>query len=134
MLYAVKSDGKMKWKTPVDLKVLAYSTPVVVGDTLVIGGSQGLLMAVDTETGHVKWQYRVMPSALAIGAKLDLVNLTSPLVVSNGSLYFFSDDGTLFTFRSDAPDTTPPDILLDCSFGRIYSTRSFCFPNSRFGL
>ena len=108
-LYAITREGRAKWKAPVDMKVSAFGTPVIAGDTVIIGGGKGMIMAVDTETGKVKWNYTVMPSYLDIG-KYEYVNMTSPMVVYKDTLYSFSDDGTLFAFRSDVVDNTPPQV------------------------
>jgi len=110
-VYAVTRNKTMRWKAPYDLKANAYGTPVVVGNTLIVGGGKGNLVALDTETGKEKWTYTVPPSDLGYG-KYEYVNMSAPLVVYKGSLYTFSDDGTLFSFRSDISDNTPPIVSL----------------------
>jgi outer membrane protein assembly factor BamB len=109
-LYALLSSGKAKWKTPVDIGAPAYGSPVVVGNTIVVGANKGTVLAVDAETGDVKWKYTVMPSSARSG-KLEYVNISAAPAVSNGSLYILADDGTLHAFRSDAPDNTPPQVV-----------------------
>jgi outer membrane protein assembly factor BamB len=155
MLYAVTRAGRAKWKAPTDLKVMPMGTPVIAGDTILIGGGMGRITAVDCATGIVKWTYDCQPSEInpPVGSRAvttgrssqlggvssslsgrsqgmggpqgggtpavspngkyryEYVNMTSPMVVYNGTLYTFSDDGTLFAFRSDIADTTPPTVL-----------------------
>ena len=106
-LYALTSVGKLKWKKPVDLGGSVTGSPIIAGDTVIAGGAKGALIAVDAETGEVKWTYQIMPSSLDYG-KLKYVNVTAAPAISNGMLYVLADDGTLHAFRYDAPDETAP--------------------------
>ncbi|MHB1000288.1 MAG: outer membrane protein assembly factor BamB family protein [Armatimonadota bacterium] len=107
--YALTLSGKSKWKTPVDLGSIAIGSPTIAGDTIILGTSKGIVWAIDSETGSVKWKYMVSPATLE-GGKLKYAGLSASPVVSNGTLYLLSDDGTLSAFRSDMPDNTPPYV------------------------
>lgn len=110
-LYALTTAGKLKWKTPPDIGAYAYGSPIVAGDTVIIGANRGILAAFDKETGEPKWKYVVQPSSLEYG-KLRYVNISATPVVSNGTLYILADDGTLHAFRHDIPDSTPPYVSI----------------------
>ncbi len=139
-LYALTSSGRWKWSKPADIGAPAYGSPIVVGDTVIIGGNKGVLMAVDAETGKIKWKYGVMPSLTdtttytaddnqtsgrtgmmgrspmssrsqsSTSGQFEYVNVAAAPVVSNGTLYALADDGTLYAFRSDVPDNTSPQV------------------------
>ena len=106
-LYALTNAGKLKWVEPVNLGAPIYGSPVIAGDTVIVGASKGVLAAVDAENGQLKWKYTVLPSMLEQG-KLKYVSIAASPVVSNGTLYVLADDGALHAFRYDMPDTTPP--------------------------
>ena len=106
-VYALTSAGKLKWAKPVDMGAPIYGSPIVANDTVIIGNSKGLLMAIDVKTGQPKWTYKVQPSLLNFG-RLKYVNIGAAPVVSNGTLYVLVDDGALHAFRCDVPDAIPP--------------------------
>jgi len=108
-LYALTSAGRLKWKAPADIGAYAYSSPVIAGNTVIIGANRGILVAADAETGALKWKYVVQPSSLDYG-KLRYVNVAAAPAVSNGTLYVLADDGALHAFRYDMPDSTPPQV------------------------
>jgi outer membrane protein assembly factor BamB len=108
-LYAFTNAGKLKWKEPADIGAPAYGSPVIAGDTVIVGANKGILVAADVETGQVKWRYTVMPSTLDYG-KLKYVNIAAGPAVSNGVLYALADDGALHAFQYDVPDNTPPHV------------------------
>ncbi len=105
--YAINNMGKLKWKS--ELGAASYGSPIVAGNTVIFGANKGILIALDIDTGSVKWKYFVQPSSLDYG-KLKYVNLASSPVVSNGTLYVLADDGALHAFRHDSPDSTPPEV------------------------
>ena len=122
-LYALKTDGKLKWKTPVDIGATAYGSPIISGDTVFIGANKGALMAVDAETGKIKWKYTALPSQLDTG-KMAYVNIAASPTVSNGALYALADDGTLYAFRNDMPDNTAPEVI------SVYPSRDYLMPGT----
>ena len=112
-LYALTNAGKLKWDAPADLGASAYGSPVVAGDTVIVGANKGVLAAADAETGKLKWKYIVMPSSVEYGSyryKLKYVNIAAAPAVSYGTLYVLADDGTIHAFRYDMPDSTPPQV------------------------
>jgi len=107
-LYAFTTAGKLKWSTPVDLGAPIYGSPIIAGDTVIVGANKGTLIAVDAETGALKWTYTILPSST--NYKVKSVDITASPAVSNGALYILADDGVLYAFRYDMPDNTPPQI------------------------
>ncbi|MBP6963759.1 MAG: PQQ-binding-like beta-propeller repeat protein [Armatimonadetes bacterium] len=110
---AFTSAGKLKWKEPVDLGSPSYSSPIVTEDTVIVTANKGLILALDKETGAVRWKYTIQPSILEYGStryKYRYVNLVAAPVVVNGTLYVLADDGALHAFSMSSPDTTPPRV------------------------
>ncbi|HUV03696.1 MAG TPA: PQQ-binding-like beta-propeller repeat protein [Armatimonadota bacterium] len=107
-LYAFTTAGKLKWSAPVDVGAPIYASPVIAGDTVIVAANKGALVAVDAETGAVKWTYTIFPSSLDY--KLKYANVTASPAVSNGALYVLADDGTLYAFTYEMPDNTPPQV------------------------
>ena len=110
---AFTSAGKLKWKHAVDIGSISYSSPIVTEDTVIFTASKGIVLALDTETGAIKWKYVIMPSILEYGSqryKYRYVNLTAAPVISNGRLYVLADDGALHAFSVDSPDSTAPRV------------------------
>ncbi|MHB0913444.1 MAG: outer membrane protein assembly factor BamB family protein [Armatimonadota bacterium] len=105
-VYAVSTSGKAVWNRPVELGAPVYGSPIVAGDTVILGANKGQVVAIDAKTGGVKWKYIAMPASLVSG-KLEYVNIAASPTVAGG-LYVLSDDGTLFALTADAPDSTPP--------------------------
>jgi outer membrane protein assembly factor BamB len=110
-VYAATTAGKIKWATPLDLGVKSYSSPVVAGDTVIIAANKGTVVALNAETGVMRWSYTILPSSLETGVKSKYVNIIASPAVSDGTLYVLADDGALYAFRYDAPDNTPPEVL-----------------------
>ncbi len=111
-LCALTGAGKLKWPG-VEIGAQSYSSPIVVNDTVIVTANRGIILAVDTESGKVKWKYTVMPSILEYGSqryKYRYVNLVAAPVVANGVLYVLADDGALHAFSMDSPDTTGPRV------------------------
>lgn len=108
-LYSINTAGKVRWNLPIDLGARSYGGTVIADDTVIVCGDRGTLMALDANTGEIKWDYIVQPSITMIG-KLKYVNLASPPAISNGVLYVLADDGALHAFSQSAPDNEPPDV------------------------
>lgn len=107
--YALTTAGKIKWGEPIDLRAPIYGSPIIAGDTVFVAANKGMIAAIDVSTGAFRWYYTAMPATLDEG-RLRYLNLSSPPIVSNGSLYVLADDGTLYAFRDDFPDNTPPVV------------------------
>lgn len=110
---AFTSAGKLKWKEAVEIGAPSYSSPIVTEDMVVITANKGIILALDSETGDVKWKYTVTPSILEYGSqryKLRYVNLVAAPVIANGVLYVLADDGALHAFSMDSPDSTAPRV------------------------
>ena len=92
MVYAASRDGSVyalhrdvgteRWSFDTDAKVMA--TPVVAGETVLVGSGDGTLYALDAETGNERW-------AQSLGRKIE----SSPAVV-DGSVYIGSSDGRVY--------------------------------------
>ncbi|GAB3023603.1 CARDB domain-containing protein [Natronobiforma cellulositropha] len=87
------------WELEADVNM---ETPAVAGDTLVFGGNDGYVHAVDVETGDERWTYE-------IGDGFD----SSP-TVADGTVYIGSQDGRYYaleegtTFAVTVTDTHDP--------------------------
>ena len=80
-----KQTGDEVWRA--DLHESSATAPVVHGDEVVIGTKAGLLVALETATGRLKWSIR--PSADAIRG----------IAVGSGRLYATDSDGMLIGIR-----------------------------------
>lgn len=108
-VYALTSAGKLKWSAPPDLGAPIYGSPIVAGNTVIVGGRKGVLAAIDGTTGEIKWKYILGPTISETGSLIQ-VNIAAAPAVCDGTLYVVGDDGSLNAFRADAPDTTPPVV------------------------
>jgi outer membrane protein assembly factor BamB len=89
-------NGSVVWVTELDSHVdkedldsppILWTGPVLVGDRLIVAGSNGEAMAVSPYDGRVLGELE-MPDAVTV-----------PPVVANGTLYILSDDAELVAFR-----------------------------------
>ena len=88
-------NGSVVWVTELDSHVdkedldtpILWTGPVLVGDRLIVAGSNGEAMAVSPYDGRVLGKLE-MPDAVTV-----------PPVVANGTLYILSDDAELVAFR-----------------------------------
>jgi outer membrane protein assembly factor BamB len=109
-VYAFDNTGKLLWssKEPVfNNPVLA--PPTLAGNVLIIGTARGGIYAVDATNGNVLWKY-LLQSSSSTPERPTFTDITATPVVARGTLYVVSDDGSLTTFRADAPDSIPPTI------------------------
>lgn len=87
ILYALDAQtGKSVWKFDTEHNKLR-STPLIVGDTVLVGASDGLLYGLDSDTGVEKWRFTT-------GGEIR----TAP-VFANDTLYLASGDGTLYAIK-----------------------------------
>jgi hypothetical protein len=108
-LYAIGLGGERKWGKPINIGTPVTASPVVVNDTVVITGKSGLIIAIDAQTGEVKWKNTVAP-ALPDPTKPDTVDFSASPAVAHGTLYAVADDGSVYAFRGDAGDSSAPQI------------------------
>jgi len=108
--WALDYTGKVIWNTkePV-LKDQVVAAPTLAGNVLIIGTTRGGIFAVDASSGNVLWKY-LLQSSSSTPERPTFTDITAPPVVANGTLFVVSDDGSLTTFRADAPDSLPPTI------------------------
>ena len=78
------NDGDAAWEFITKRNV--DSSPVIVGNRVVVGSDEGRLYMLDVKTGDNVWEYELGGS---LGA--------SP-AVADGKLVIGSDDGTVFCF------------------------------------
>lgn len=87
ILNAVDTEtGKSLWKFDTGHDKLR-STPLIVGDTVLIGASNGILYGLDSDTGYEKWRFPT-------GGEIR----TAP-VFANDTLYLASGDGILYAIK-----------------------------------
>lgn len=108
-LYTIGLNGERKWNKPFNIGSPVTASPVIVNDTVVIVGKNGLIIAIDAQTGEVKWKNIVAP-ALPDPAKPETVDFSSSPAVSHGTLFAVADDGSVYAFRGDAGDSSAPQI------------------------
>lgn len=109
-VWALDYTGKLIWSTkePV-FSNQVVAAPTLAGNTLLIGTTRGGIYALDASNGSVLWKY-LLESSSSTPERPTFTDITAPPVVSGGTLYVVSDDGSLTTFRADAPDSIPPTV------------------------
>lgn len=103
-LYAVDTEtGKWTWQYRRDLPsgftIHGTSTPLVAGDTVYLGFSDGYVVALDAKGGTSKWE-----KALGGGATEYLDVDTQPIVDDAGRLYVASFQGGLYALNAETGD------------------------------
>jgi len=109
-VWAFDNTGKLLWnsKEPVFTNQ-PVAPPTLAGNVLIIGTTRGGIYALDASNGAVLWKY-LLQSSSSTPERPSFTDITATPVVANGTLYVVSDDGSLTTFRADAPDSIPPTI------------------------
>lgn len=107
-MYAITTQGKVKWEQPADTVYSARCEATVAGGSVVVTGDKGVVSAFDTETGTLRWRY-VIPPAVE-NNKTRFNHVSAPPVWANGALYVIPDDGTLRAFRPESPDGRAADV------------------------
>lgn len=109
-VWAFDNTGKLLWSTkePVFTNQ-PVAPPTLAGNVLIIGTTRGGIYALDASNGTILWKY-LLQSSSSTPERPSFTDITAPPVVANGTLYVVSDDGSLTTFRADAPDSIPPTI------------------------
>ena len=111
-ILAIAESGRVyPWKKAPRIDNETALPPVIVGDTLLVGTARGGLYAYNKADGALKWRYVMKPSATFNAAQPATANVAATPLVDGDTLYVFTDDGTLTSFRSDAPDKLPPTVL-----------------------
>ncbi|WP_224363139.1 outer membrane protein assembly factor BamB family protein [Hyalangium versicolor] len=103
-LFAVDTEtGKWAWQyrrdPPSGFTIHGVSTPLVKGDTVYLGFSDGYLVALDAKGGTSKWE-----KSLAGGATEYLDVDTQPVVDDAGRLYVASYQGGLYALNAETGD------------------------------
>jgi outer membrane protein assembly factor BamB len=107
-IYALDIRGRALWKQPAQVEHEIIASPVIAGDYLIVGTALGGVYVFERATGTLKWHYLVKPSSTNPEFIPSSANVAAPPVVINGSLMVLTDDGTVTTFRNDAPDNLAP--------------------------
>ena len=90
-LYALNSDGSLKWRTETDIS--AYPSPAIGGDGTIYIGDGSRLMAVD-QNGAIKWQYDDY-------WQFHPYEKSSPAISSDGTIYVGSLDDHLYAVNNN---------------------------------
>ena len=99
------------WPEPISLPYYPTAAPTIAGGTIYIPALRNLILAINREDGKMLWEYHITPSSTrTLTQPLTETKVSSPISISNGTLYAVSDDGTLSAFRADSPDTTGPVV------------------------
>lgn len=111
-ILAITDNGRTyPWKKAPRIDNETDIPPVIVGDTLLVGTARGGLYAYNKADGSLKWRFVMKPSATFGAALPATANVAATPLVDGNTLYVFTDDGTLTSFRSDAPDKLPPTVV-----------------------
>jgi outer membrane protein assembly factor BamB len=78
--------GSVKWKFHIGGQVI--SSPAVVGETIYVGGTDGILYAVNREAGTLKWKFEAKS------------RIASSPAVSDGMVYFGAYDGNFYAVET----------------------------------
>jgi outer membrane protein assembly factor BamB len=93
-VYGVSTkDGSPRWEAELDTQVLA--SPLIVGNQVIVRGSNGRIYSLDAATGERQWVYDQG------NVPLLSVRGNGDLLVANGVVFFGSDDGLLVALRQD---------------------------------
>jgi outer membrane protein assembly factor BamB len=97
LLYSLdKKNGNMHWKMALG-GLWTISSPTIKGSTLVVGSSDGRVLAVDTATGKIIWSFQTGPS---MGSFSPYVRngsqvMASP-VIADDMVYVGANDGAFY--------------------------------------
>ncbi|MFP8954263.1 PQQ-binding-like beta-propeller repeat protein [Natrialbaceae archaeon A-arb3/5] len=131
-IYAVTPSGERRWtlETDASRSLGFHGTPAIVGDVAYIGGYDGTLYALDTETGDLHWQTggRDLDSPIAIGSSPAYIDGTlyvlaeygDPLRPPSGALWEIDAETGTPTWSDDRIWGMPhPSPAIDCDAGRL---------------
>ncbi len=107
------SRGNPLWHAAASLHYDTSAPATVSGRLLFMGTDQGVLYAIDTTTGQIKWSYLINPSALNANQVPTYASIAAPPVVSDNTLFIVSDDGTLTAFTNSANYSSMPPRISD---------------------
>ena len=110
-MIAIDQRGRYLWKKAPRLDNETDVAPVIANDMLIVGTSQGGLYAFDKTTAELKWRFVIKPSATTNATIPVTTSVSAPPVISNGTLFVFTDDGTITAMRADATDKIPPTVV-----------------------
>lgn len=99
--FAVNQDGTQKWKTSLDCGqldqggvVIDKNETVYVSVKTVLGESNGGVIALDAETGTIKWRFAIAEDVSG-----------TPAIDQAGNIHFATDKGNYYIIKSDgSPD------------------------------
>ncbi|WP_158538685.1 outer membrane protein assembly factor BamB family protein [Chitinophaga skermanii] len=70
------------------------TTPFIIGETIYVGGNDGILYALDKNNGHVRWQKNLQAP------------IKSDIVGEGKTLYIYTTKGTVYAIQADKGDVT----------------------------
>lgn len=94
--------GKERWR--IETVGIVWTSPIVVGDRVVLAEGAGRIRVVDLETGETRW-------SAWTGGRL----FGSP-VMAGGTIYVGSMDGGVYAFRADAERTLARAVFWDSAY------------------
>lgn len=102
VVYALDAtSGKLLWsynrQTTTSLSIRSTTTPTVVGDKLLVGFSDGYIVALKKSDGTLVWERK-------LGTQGRFRDVDSTPVVDSGVLYTSSFDGALFALKVESGD------------------------------
>ena len=105
------ANGRKLWSTDKPVFTTTPSGISISGNYVFVCGSQGGVIALDSETGKRVWQYRMIaqPTGQKTTGDVPMGFKGSP-VFSNGTMVIASDYGGGVAFRTDGTDSVAPVI------------------------
>jgi len=95
-LYAISSQGKLKWKSDQELTPYIPSPTIGSDGTIYVGSSESYLYAIGSD-GVLKWKYKAKKDSWVY----------SPVIDSDGTLYFGTDKGYLYALATESYGLAP---------------------------
>jgi outer membrane protein assembly factor BamB len=128
VFYALDNTGAQVWKSEVGAGITGI--PLVLPSMVVVGTSNGLLLALDPSNGTVIWRYRLKTERVlqqrrggrrgGEGANGNNVNsgsqprlwpISSAPTAIDGQLFVLGDNAALYSFSTQVLDAAPPRII-----------------------
>ncbi len=106
------ANGVRLWTTPKPVfNTKPASGATIMGDYVLVAGSQGGIIALNSDTGERVWQFRMInqPTGQKVTGEVNMGFTASP-VISNGTMVVATDFGGGVAFRTDGTDSVAPVV------------------------
>ncbi len=100
--------GRLRWRDGLGAPCLAPT--LLASGLMLVPVQHGVLYALQSEAGGLAWEYVAPASVTKKVAPTAATEINSAPLLSGGTLYVLSDDGTLSALRADALAALPPRV------------------------